>query len=145
MTPAPVFFTDRNLGKKFPQMLRDAGLAVERHQDHFVHDCSDETWLEGVGRQGWIAITHDKKIRYKPNELAAVIQHQVPLLIVIGDAPFPELAMSFVATQARILDFVARHRPPYIAKVYRPSAKELQVNLAAPGRVELWHPKQPGP
>lgn len=141
MTPAPVFFTDRNLGKKFPQMLRDAGLSVERHEDHFVHDCPDEKWLEGVGQQGWVAITHDRNIRYKPNELAAVMQHNVSLLIVIGAAPFPALATSFVATQARIMDFVAKHQPPYIAKVYRPSAKELELNPAAPGRVELWHPK----
>ena len=140
MNQPPVFFTDRNLGKQFPQALRDAGLTVERHQDHFVHDCPDEAWLEGVGQAGWIAVTHDRKIRYKPNELAAVIQHRVPLLIVIGDAPFPRLAESFVATQARILEFVARHRPPYIAKVYRPSAKELTTNPKAPGRVEYWHP-----
>jgi PIN like domain len=140
MTPPPVFFTDRNLGKRFPQMLRDAGLTVERHEDHFVHDCPDETWLEGVGQQGWVAITHDKKIRYKPNELAAVIQHRVPLLIVIGDAPFSSLATSFVSTQARILEFVAKHQPPYIAKVYRPAAKDLAADPHAPGRIEYWHP-----
>ena len=140
MKQAPVFFTDRNLGKRFPQTLRDAGLTVERHEDHFVHDCPDETWLESVGQQGWIAVTHDKKIRYKPNELAAVIQHRVPLLIVIGDAPFPVLAESFVATQVRILEFVAIHRPPYIAKVYRPSTKDVAADANAPGRIEHWYP-----
>lgn len=140
MKQVPVFFTDRNLGKRFPQTLRDAGLAVERHEDHFVHDCADETWLESVGQQGWIAVTHDKKIRYKPNELAAVMQHRVALIIVIGDAPFPALAESFVATQVRILEFVAGHRPPYIAKVYRASAKDLAVDPQAPGRIEHWYP-----
>ena len=39
----PVFFTDRDLGKRFPAILRDAGLTVERHADHFAHDCPDET------------------------------------------------------------------------------------------------------
>jgi hypothetical protein len=140
VTPGPVFFTDRNLGKRFPQILRDADLVVERHEDHFAHDCPDEVWLEGVGRHGWIAITHDGRIRYKPNELAAVMQHRVPLLVVIGKAAFPELATSFVATQARILDFVARHQPPYIAKVYRASAKDMDVDPMAPGRIEHWHP-----
>ena len=63
----PVFFTDRDLGKRFPAILRDAGLTVERHADHFAHDCPDETWLEVVGKRGWAAITHDGRIRYKPS------------------------------------------------------------------------------
>ena len=72
MTP-PVFFTDRDLGKRFPEILRAAGLTVERHADHFAHDCPDEDWLQSVGRRGWIAITHDSRIRYKPNELAGAM------------------------------------------------------------------------
>jgi hypothetical protein len=39
------------------------------------------------------------------------------------------------------MDFVAENKPPYIAKIYRPSAKELDNNGAAPGRIEMWHPK----
>jgi hypothetical protein len=140
MTSAPVFFTDRDLGKRFPQILRVAGFTVEQHAEHFEHDCPDEAWLEAIGRQGWIAITHDGRIRYKPNELAAVMLHRVPLLVVIGKATFPELGTSFVATQARILDFVARHQPPYIAKVYRAAAKDLATDPSAPGRIEHWYP-----
>jgi hypothetical protein len=33
-----VYFTDRDLGKKIPEILRAAGLSVERHADHFQHD-----------------------------------------------------------------------------------------------------------
>ena len=136
----PVFFTDRDLGKRFPEILRTAGLKVERHADHFAHDCPDETWLEAVGRRGWIAVTHDGRIRYKPNELAAVMQHRVALLVVVGHAPHPQLAQAFVATHSRILRFVDGHEPPYIAKVYRPTASEAAVDPLAPGRIELWHP-----
>lgn len=136
----PVFFTDRDLGKRFPDILRAAGLTVERHADHFLQDCPDETWLEEVGRRRWIAITHDGRIRYKPNELAAVMQHRVPLLVVIGHAPYPQLAQAFAVTVPRILRFIEKHEPPYIAKVYRPSPKETANDPAAPGRIELWHP-----
>lgn len=138
---SPVFFTDRDLGKKFPQILRDAGLTVERHADHFAHDCPDEQWLEAIGQRGWIAVTHDGRIRYKPNELAAVMLHRVPLLVTIGKAPYPELAQAFVSTQSRILPFIDQHTPPYIAKVYRPLTSEVATNPAAPGRIELWHPR----
>lgn len=135
-----VFFTDRDLGKRFPQILRAAGLHVERHADHFPPGCSDEAWLAHIGKLGWVAITHDGRIRYKPNELAAVMDHGVALLVVIGHAPYPELAQSFVATRERILSFLERHSPPFIAKVYRPSPIDISTNPAAPGSVALWHP-----
>ena len=137
---SPVFFTDRDLGKKFPQILRDAGFTVERHADHFAADTPDEQWLETIGHRRWIAITHDGRIRYKPNELAAVMQHRVSLLVVIGHAPYPELARAFVATRARILHFIEQHEPPCIAKVYRPTASDVNKYPVAPGRIELWHP-----
>lgn len=135
-----VFFTDRDLGLKFPEILKAGGLTVERHADHFAPACADTVWLAGVSAKGWVAITHDKRIRYKPNELAAVVEHKVALLVVVGDAPFSELAHSFVGTSAKIADFVATHERPFIAKVYRPSPAELKRNPSAVGRVENWYP-----
>ena len=137
----PVFFTDRDLGIRFPDILAAAGFHVERHKDHFAPDCSDEEWLETIGTRGWIAVTHDRRIRYKPNELAAIVRHRVALLVVIGKVPFPLLAQSFVTTAPRIFDFLARHRPPFIAKVYRPSPSELTNNPNATGAVTLWYPR----
>jgi hypothetical protein len=137
-----VFFTDRDLGKRFPEILRDGGLSVERHADHFAPDASDEEWLETVGHEGWVAVTHDKRIRYKPNELNAVIKHRVALLVLVGKAPFPDLVRSFVATRPRIETFLDTHVAPFIAKVYRGSAAG---DTSPPsGRIELWYPK-PGP
>ena len=37
-----VFFTDRDLGKKFPELLRAEGIQVEMHADHFAPTASDE-------------------------------------------------------------------------------------------------------
>jgi hypothetical protein len=135
-----VFFTDRDLGKQFPEILRSAGLTVERHLDHFAPDETDEAWLKVVGERGWIALTHDRRIRYKPNELAAVVRYDVVLLVIIGAAPYAKLARAFVATLTRVERFVATHSPPYIAKVFRPSPAETARDEAA-GRVELWHPR----
>lgn len=134
-----VFFTDRDLGIRFPAILREAGLRVERHADHFAPDTSDEEWLGAIGRRGWIAITHDARIRYKPNELAAVMRNRVALLVIIGKAPYPELAHSFVQTVPRIQSFLIDHNPPFIAKVYRGHRGDERT--ATSGNVELWHPK----
>ena len=135
-----VFFTDRDLGKRFPEILSAAGLRVERHADHFAHDCPDTAWLEEIGQRGWTAVTHDGRIRYKPNELAAVAQHRVGLLVVIGHAPYADLARSFVATKNRIFAFLERHEPPFIAKIYRPNASQVASKPDAPGNITLWYP-----
>ena len=109
-----VFFTDRDLGNRFPEILRANGFTVERHRDHFPPACPDEEWLADVAARGWVAITHDTRIRYKPNELAAVVRHSVRLVVVVGRAPYPDLAQSFVNTRASIEAFIERTAAPFI-------------------------------
>lgn len=137
----PTFFTDRDLGKRFAGILAAGGLKVERHADHFAPACPDEEWLKAIGERGWIAITHDGRIRYKPNELAAVVRHRVSLLVVIGNAPYPVLAEHFVRTFPKISAFLAVHKPPFIAKVYRPTPSVLVRNPDASGDISLWYPQ----
>ena len=137
-----VFFTDRDLGLQFPEILRDSGLRIERHADHFPHDCADDAWLAEVAAREWVALTHDSRIRYKPNELAAIVAHCAKLLVVVGKAVYPDLARSFVATLNPILAFLEANTPPVIGKVYRASPTDLRRNADAPGRVELWYPKK---
>jgi len=85
-----IYFTDRDLGKQFPRILADAGIEVERHGDLFQPDGSDVQWLEHCGTNGRIAISHNSRIRYVPNELAAVNHFKVPLLILVGRATTAE-------------------------------------------------------
>ena len=130
-----VYFTDRDLGRRFPEILRAAGLTVERHDDHFDPQTPDVEWLEEIGNREWIAVSRDKRIRYKPNERDAVIRHRVGLLLVVGDAPFLALADNFVETLPKIERFLESHPPPFIAKIYRPSPGERRQG----GRIELWY------
>jgi len=110
-----VWFTDRDLGKRFPEILTAAGLTVERHCDLFPPEGSDEQWLEHCGHNARIALTHNERIRYTPNEREAVMAHRVPLLIVIGKVPLAELARNFVDALPKIEAFLDEHQPPYIA------------------------------
>jgi hypothetical protein len=136
-----VYFTDRDLGKQFPRILADAGIAVERHGDLFPPEGSDEQWLEHCGQNGWIAISHNSRIRYVPNELEAVKRFEVPLLILVGQTTTAELAHNFVRTLRRIEAFLDDRSPPFIAKVYRATPAELVTSVTAPGRVEIWFPR----
>lgn len=134
------FFTDRDLGKQFPAALASAGIPVEMHASHFAHDAPDEEWLREIGRRGWVAITHDQRIRYKPNELAAVKAHAVALLVTVGKCPMREHARNFVSSLSRIERFLDTRDPPLIAKVYRASTSELARNPGAAGHIERWYP-----
>ncbi len=134
------FFTDRNLGKAFPAALRAAGILVELHDDHFRQDTPDEVWLTKVSGQRWVMITKDRRIRYQPNELAAVVASRARMLVLVGNAPLLEYAANFVRTLPRIEAFLEGRPGPIIAKVYRPSAAELLARPGQAGRVEQWFP-----
>ena len=56
---------------------------------------------------------------------------------MIGHAPYHDLAQNFIVTLPRILSFLRKHDPPFIARVYRPTPGELK-KLRPVGRVELW-------
>lgn len=133
-----VFFTDRDLGKQFPNLLLQAGISVEKHADHFADAAKDEEWLTEIGRRGWYVITHDQRIRYRPHEKAAVMQAGVGLFVVIGTAPFAELAKNFIVTLPKIEKFIKEHQRPFIAKIYRPSESLKSIDPDYPGRVEMW-------
>jgi hypothetical protein len=126
------FFTDRNLGKRFPDILKNAGINVEKHADHFKDNAKDEEWLAEIGKRSWYAITFDRRIRYKPNEKKAVKNFKVGLFVLIGKIPLAEHADNFVLTLPKILDFIRQNPRPFIAKIYR----SQKPNRA--GKVEMW-------
>jgi hypothetical protein len=136
-----IFFTDRDLGKRFPEILAAAGMTVEKHHDLFAPDGPDEQWLEYCGTGNRIAITHNERIRYTPNELATVERFGVALLVVVGKAPFAVLAENFVRTLPRIDAFLDVQIPPFVAKIYRPAPAELARNPEKPGSITLWYPR----
>lgn len=132
-----VFFTDRDLGRTFPDILIKAKLSamrVERHSDHFAHDAPDEVWLKEVGRRGWFVLTRDQRIRYRPNEKSAIFDFTVGLFVLIGNARHKDLAENFIATYPAIEGFARNNERPFIAKIYRPSKSKPK------GRVEKWLP-----
>ena len=63
------------------------------------------------------------------------------LFFLMGKVRHSELAENLIRTLPRIISFYERHKPPFIAKVYRPDQKDP----GRPGRVKLilsrenWH------
>jgi hypothetical protein len=108
------------------------------HHDHFAHDTEDDIWIREVARQGWIALTHNQRIRYTPNEIKAVFDSRLAMIVLVGHATTVELAVNFVNTLSKIEEFLQQHTPPYIAKVHRPSPGHGGRQGAAAGRIAMW-------
>ena len=133
-TPGPhehvVFFVDRCLGRKrFPTPLREAGLNVEIHDDHFPPDAEDEVWLSEVGKRGWVVITKDERIRYRTIEREALMRAGVRAFILTGqNLQAADLAAIFLRALRRVSQALNKQPGPFIARITR-GAKVVGVLL----------------
>jgi hypothetical protein len=116
-----VFFIDRSLGKRvIPDRLRETGLTVEVHDDHFAQNAPDEEWLTEVGKRGWYVITRDDRIRYRRLEAEAVRNARVGMFVVVSkNLTGPQAADAIVKAVNRIRRYIRSHRRPFLAKIYR--------------------------
>ena len=120
-------FLDRSLGRRVvAEAIRAAGVEVHIHDDHFPQDTTDEEWLLAVGRQGWIVLTKDDRIRYRPQERAALIHAHVRAFVLVGgNLSAAAMAEIFVRALPEIQNFVDRYPPPFIARISRGAAVTL--------------------
>lgn len=88
-----------------------------------------------IGRRGWVALTHNKDIRYNPRERDMVMRARVPLFMLIGKYPHDILARNLVNTIPSVLHFLEKRKAPFIAKIYK--APEIEFDAGKPGPVNL--------
>lgn len=75
-------------------------------------EVADVEWLELCGRQGWIALTKDRRIRYRPAEIAAVRRYGVKAFVVAsGNLTAADQARRLIANAERIAAACAQDGP----------------------------------
>ncbi len=118
----PEFFLDRSLARRVVAgLLRSAGWSIRTHIEVYGsrdQEVEDVEWLELCGRQGWVALTMDQRVRYRPAEIAAIRRHRVrAFALASGNLRAAGQARRFLANEARIS--VACTDPgPFIYAVY---------------------------
>lgn len=129
--PEATLFVDRNAGRKVAIALRTAGYKVEHHDDWFVADAADEVWLRDVGRKGWIVLTLDDRIRYRPLEKLAVQQNLVKMLVpaASGNLQSQEVIALLIRWLPKALRQLAQTEPPIILRIRRDGSLH-QVELS---------------
>lgn len=136
--PELTFFTDRDLGRSFPRILREAGVDVQVHVEHFpeargADSTPDEEWLPMVGSRGWILLTHDKSMRHRSRERDAIMEHGVRAFMVMGQHTAAAHAQNFLDSLHLVERTIRRHREPFIAKLYHPTPRDLEKKLKPTG------------
>lgn len=112
----PEFFVDKSLGRHdVPSALRSAGWILRTHAEVFGardQEVPDVEWLELCGRQGWIALTKDRRIRYRPAEIAAVRRYGVKAFVVAsGNLTAADQARRLIENAERIATACAQVGP----------------------------------
>lgn len=117
----PTLFLDRSLGKHIiADRLRQEKIKVEVHDDHLPNTAPDEEWIALVGERGWVALTKDKRIRYRRAEIRSVLANAARLIVIqINNVKASEIAEVLVRSRRRIARFTAKREPPFVAAIYR--------------------------
>lgn len=124
--PEPTFFTDRDLGKIFPRILRENGLTVERYSDHFgERNVPNQEWIAHTARNRWVALSHDKNIRWDPLAIRTVMEEGARLFIVRGKhLTGPEKAGLFLQAESAVRRLLVRQRSEaFIATIHRATSQ----------------------
>lgn len=113
------FFIDRSLGKKtIPDALIHKGLKVEIHDDHFEPDTTDQEWLKSVGKNEWIVITKDNRIKNRSWEFDMVRKYNVRMFVIRqASLTGQEIADILINSAKKIAIFLKNNNPPFIASI----------------------------
>jgi hypothetical protein len=122
------FFVDRSLGRKvIPEALRNVNEVVKIHDEIFPQNTPDHVWLEEAGRQNWVVLTKDTRIRHRAIEVLALMSSGVRAFILTarGDLTGAEMASIFIKALPRIKKLATKNHGPFIARVQRDSSVEI--------------------
>lgn len=133
-----IFFVDRSLDSSlFANPLNAAAIVTERHRTHFVHDTKDTVWIAEVAKRDWIIVTADEMISFNEVEKNAVKKARAKVLhLSMGKNPyFPDLAVNFLNSFRLIEKTFYTRKPPCVAVLTKPNAKDFQANK--PGKIRV--------
>ncbi len=85
LQPPFQYFIDECLGRGVREAVERAlepEELVHVLTEHFKRGTEDEVWLQAVGKRGWVVITMDGWLRYRPNERAALLDANVAAFMV---------------------------------------------------------------
>jgi hypothetical protein len=125
----PELFLDRSLGRRqVPDLLRAAGLRLRTLSEVYGipadEDVADVDWFELAGTRGWIVLMKDERIRYRPSERRALLDHKVmAFCLTSGNLRAQQMAELFLDS-IEMIAAACRRTGPFL---YAVSASGLRL------------------
>lgn len=144
--PDPLtYFSDRDLAKRFPRIVRAAGVDIVGYHDPSAYPgddpVSDREWIAMACGRGFVCLTHDSATRRDEEDTLDEVfrewQHSGALFILRGGVSTERLAAMFLEVRPRIERMVRRQRrrrDPFIGVVRRAMSRGAIETV----EVELW-------
>ena len=117
----PVLLLDENLSsadiagflRRFPKVWQ-----VELHTDHFVRGLPDVDVIRECASRGWILISCDDRIRYVPENKAAVLASKIrAFMFNKGNYQGVEYAAALVVGRTQIVNAIRKNAGPLLARI----------------------------
>jgi hypothetical protein len=130
-----ILFLDENHcnNRKILDVLNAAGIPVERHLANFPRGTPDEDWLPIVGKNGWVLLTTDARIRYRTNEKRAVMENNVRMFYFSSNnLSGQQMASALEVALPRMRRIFAKQNPPFCAAITRSGDVVVRETFSAP-------------
>lgn len=99
-------------------------------RDQFLPDAIDTDWLKFVGKNGFILITRDERVRWRPSELKAFNNYKVGAFFLGGKKRTRcELIQQLVRNWPRMKELATKTIPPYAFRIPPSGTKITKLSL----------------
>ncbi len=120
------FFFDNNLGTNLANGFRAFGEDVVHLVDEFHQNADDTQWLPIIGQRGWVLVTKDRRIRYRPAEIAAYRSNRIGGFVLSGkNVNGWAIIQQLVRNWPRMKELVEKTRAPFLYRV-PPRGKKIE-------------------
>jgi hypothetical protein len=112
------FFFDNNLSIRIVRGFREFGQDVIHLSEEFAPDTQDTEWLPVIGERGWILITRDKRIRWRPAELGAYRRYTIGGFVMSGKSLEGwAIVQQLVRRWLRMIELAESTKKPFLYRI----------------------------
>jgi predicted nuclease of predicted toxin-antitoxin system len=124
------FFIDNNLSHLLARGMREFGEDVTHLQEQFAESAEDELWLPYIGDKGYVLVTRDETIRWKPAEIKALKRHKVGAFFLGGKGLSRcQLVQQLVRNWPRMKELAAKEHRPFAYRIPPSGTKFVKIEL----------------
>jgi len=125
------FFVDNNLSPQLAAGMKGFGEDVVHLTEVFSSEVEDTEFLARLGSEGWYLVTRDDRIRYRPAEFTAFLEHRIGAFFMGGkNLRRCQLIQQFVRNWPRMKELARKTRRPFAFRAPPNGVKVKRLPLA---------------